>query len=147
MGGCFKEENPEQLYFSNLIDSGKGLGNLEINVENNPTINSKIALHRVIKHRNNIIKSNPCDSDLFDLGLRASLTYLLKGDLNKVDDSSAVGLRFLRDRISVPRDMPIIAARLFRNSLEKIASLCNSEELIDIPTQNRYDQNPINFIS
>ena len=31
MGGCFKEINEKQIYFSNLIDSGEGLGNFELN--------------------------------------------------------------------------------------------------------------------
>ena len=147
MGGCFKEENPQQLYYSNLIDSGKGLGNLEINAIDGKDHYSKIALQRVIKHKNNLIKSNPCENDLFEIGLRAALTYIFTGEINKVDNSCAIGLRFLRDRISVPRDMPIISARIFREALEKIASQCDSTEIHNIPTQHRYDQNPINFIS
>ena len=147
MGGCFKEENSKQKYYSDLINNGQGLGNLEINTFNDLPIYSKISLQRVIKHKNNIIKSNPCDSDLFELGLRAALTYLFTGKINKVDDSCAIGLRFLRDRISVPRDMPLISARLLRESLEKIASLCNSKEIYNIPKEHRYDQNPINFTS
>ncbi len=146
MGGCFKEENPKQQYYSELIDNGQGLGNLEINTDNNPSKYSKISIHRVLKHKKNIIKSNPCESDLFEISLRAALTYLSIGELNKVEDSCAIGLRFLRDRISVPRDMPIISARILRGSLEKIASMCNSKEIYDIPRDHRYDQNPINFI-
>ena len=148
MGGCFKEENPRQKYYSNLIDNGQGLGNLEINASiNDFTEHSKISLHRVIKHKNKIIKSNPCNSDLFELGLRAALTFLSTGEINKVEDSCAIGLRFLRDRISVPRDMPLISARILRESLEKIASMCDSKEIYSIPKEHRYDQNPINFIN
>tara|TARA_Y100001968_G_scaffold316988_1_gene345465 strand:- start:863 stop:2089 length:1227 start_codon:yes stop_codon:yes gene_type:complete len=145
MGGCFKEENPKQQYYSNLIDNGHGLGNLEINTDNDLHKFSKISLHRVMKHKKNIIRSNPCDKDLFELGLRSALTYLSTGEINKVNDSCSIGLRFLRDRISVPRDMPIISARILRFSLEKIASLGVSKEIYNIPKQHRYDQNPLKF--
>ena len=148
MGGCFKEDNPRQKYFSDLIDSGHGLGNLEINtIINDYTEFSKMTLHRVIKHKNNIIKSNPCDNDIFELGLRAALTYISTGEINKVDDSCAIGLRYLRDRISVPRDMPLISARILRKALEQISSKCNSNEIYNIPLKHRYDQNPMNFKS
>ena len=60
---------------------------------------------------------------------------------------SGISLRYLKNRISVPRDMPIISARLLRQSLNKIESLCNSNEIDKIPFRNRYDQDPINFIS
>jgi len=33
---------------------------------------------------------------------------------------SGISLRYLKNRISVPRDMPIISARLLRQSLNKI---------------------------
>ena len=147
MGGCYKEENPKQLYYSNLIDSGKGLGNLEINTSQDLDKYSKIALHRVIKHKKNLIKSNPCENDLFEIGLRAALTYIVTGETNNVEDSCATGLRFLRDRISVPRDMPIISARILRGALEKISSQSDSIEIHNIPTQHRYDQNPMHFLN
>ena len=147
MGGCYKEENPKQLYYSNLIDSGKGLGNLEINTSQDFDKYSKIALHRVIKHKKNLIKSNPCENDLFEIGLRAALTYIVTGETNNVEDSCATGLRFLRDRISVPRDMPIISARILRGALEKISSQSDLKEVHNIPTQHRYDQNPMHFLN
>ena len=146
MGGCFIEDNPKQLYYSELIDNGQGLGPLEINCIHDLTNYSKLALTRVIKHKENLIKSNPCDNNLFEYGLRSVLTYLSTGEINKTDDSCAIGLRYLRDRISVPRDMPLISARILRKSLEKIASLCNSKEIYQIPTKHRYDQNPSEFI-
>ena len=56
-------------------------------------------------------------------------------------------IRYLKNRISVPRDMPIISARLLRQSLNKIESLCDIKEIDKIPCSNRYDQDPKNFIS
>ena len=59
---------------------------------------------------------------------------------------SGISLRYLKNRISVPRDMPIISARLLRQSLNKIESLSDINEIDKIPFRNRYDQDPKNFI-
>ena len=146
MGGCFKDINEAQKNFSRLIDSGEGAGNLEINKEFDSTYYKKIALARVIKHKNNIISINPCENNSFDFALRSALTYLINNELNKPDNNSGIGLRYLRDRISVPRDMPLISARLLRKSLEKVASICNPSDIYKIPIKHRYDQNPNDFI-
>jgi len=147
MGGCFKDINAEQAKFSKLIDSGEGAGNLEINKEFDSNYYAKIALSRVIKHKDNIINVNPCENNSFDFALRSTLTFLVHNELIKPDNNSGIGLRYLRDRISVPRDMPLISARLLRKSLEKVASTCDDCDIYKIPTKHRYDQNPNNFIS
>ena len=146
MGGCFKDINETQKNFSRLIDSGEGAGNLEINKEFDSNSYKKIALARVIKHKNNIININPCENNTFEFALRSALTYLISNELNKPDNNSGIGLRYLRDRISVPRDMPLISARLLRKSLEKVASICNPSDIYKIPIKHRYDQNPNDFI-
>jgi len=60
---------------------------------------------------------------------------------------SGISLRYLKNRISVPRDMPIISARLLRQSLNRIESLSDINEIDNLPLRHRYDQDPINFIS
>ena len=60
---------------------------------------------------------------------------------------SGISLRYLKNRISVPRDMPLISARLLRQSLNKIESLSHITEMDKIPFRHRYDQDPKNFIS
>ena len=60
---------------------------------------------------------------------------------------SGISLRYLKNRISVPRDMPIISARLLRQSLNRIESLSDINEIDELPLRHRYDQDPINFIS
>ena len=60
---------------------------------------------------------------------------------------SGISLRYLKNRISVPRDMPIISARLLRQSLNKIELLSDETEIEKIPLSHRYDQDPKNFIS
>ena len=145
MGGCFKDINNSQEKFSKLIDSGEGAGKLEINKNYNRDYYAKIALARVIKHKNNIIKVNPFEKNSFDLALRSALTFLIHQEVCKPDNNSFSDLRYLRDRISVPRDMPLISARLLRQSLEKISSTCNNNHSYNIPIKHRFDQNPNNF--
>ena len=60
---------------------------------------------------------------------------------------SAKSLRYLKNRISVPRDMPIISARLLRQSLNQIELLSDNDEIDKIPINHRYDQDPKNFNS
>tara|TARA_Y100000589_G_scaffold319658_1_gene348507 strand:+ start:278 stop:1507 length:1230 start_codon:yes stop_codon:yes gene_type:complete len=147
MGGCYKDINEKQIDFERSIDLGNGLGNLEINSENNLDYYSRFALMRVMKHKDQIINVNPCKNNEFEISLRSALTFMITGEIIKPNYDCGEGLRYLRDRISVPRDMPILSARIFRQSLEKIASLSKSTIKLEIPTKHRYDQDPDNFIS
>ena len=58
-----------------------------------------------------------------------------------------MGLRYLRDRISVPRDMSIYAAKRLRDSLETTANIDSKQRGPAIPAQHRRDQDPANFAS
>jgi len=145
MGGCFKDVNKKQIYFSKLIDNGEGLGKLELNMEIDDEYYSKFALMRVIKHKENIININPSDNEEFDIALRSALTFMLNNEINIPKNCCGIGLRYLRDRISVPRDMPLFSARKLRQSLEKIASFDESNETCSIPFNHRFDQNPKDF--
>ena len=145
MGGCFKEVNEKQLNFSKSINNGKGLGNFELNQEIYDDYYSRFALMRVIKHKEKIININPTDNEVFDIALRSALTFMVNNELNIPENCCGKGLRYLRDRISVPRDMPLLSARRLRQSLEKIASFDKSNETYPIPFNHRYDQNPKDF--
>ena len=145
MGGCFKEVNERQIYFSHSIDNGKGLGNLEFHKEIDDEYYSRFALMRVIKHKEKIININPIDNGAFDIALRSALTFMISNEINIPDNCCGIGLRYLRDRISVPRDMPLLSARKLRQSLERIASFDEFNETYPIPINHRYDQNPRDF--
>ena len=147
MGGCYKESNEKQIAFSKSIDTGEGLGNFEFNKNYDSKYYAKFALKRIIKHKNNLIKVNPHDKEYFEESLRSALTHMITGEIRTPEKLSGKSLRYLKNRISVPRDMPIISARLLRQSLNKIELLDQNNEEEKIPLKHRYDQDPKNFIS
>jgi len=145
MGGCFKETNDQQVYFSKSIDNGEGLRNLEFNKESDLNYYAKYALKRVLKHKENIIKVNPYNKNLFEESLRSALTYMVTGELYKPQYNAGEAIKYLKNRISVPRDMPVISARILRQSLNKIESLSDNKDIEQIAVRHRYDQDPRNF--
>lgn len=103
------------------------------------------ALYRVIKHRTNIIRVNPADNSLMDEALRCALTNLITQQPCPPPAGSDKALRYLRDRINVPRDMSIYAAKRLRTALEATAALAGDEQGPEIPIKHRRDQNPAEF--
>ena len=146
MGGCFKDVNDQQISFSNLIDVGEGLGNLEFNQDIDLDYYAKFALKRVLKHKDNIINANPYEKDLFEESLRAALTHMITSEINEVPKKASTSINYLKNRISVPRDMPIISARILRQSLNKIVPTDVTSMFDNIPLKHRYDQDPVKFI-
>jgi glutathione S-transferase len=104
-------------------------------------------LQRVIKHKTNILKANPVDEQLFDQALRCALTNMMTGEIITPPLGSDVALRYLRDRINVPRDMSIYAAKRLRTALEQTAALVGNAQPEPLPVRHRYDQNPANFVA
>ena len=147
MGGCYKESNEKQIAFSKSIDTGEGLGTFEFNKNYDSKYYAIFALKRIIKHKNNLIKVNPHDKEYFEESLRSALTHMITGEIRTPEKLSGKSLRYLKNRISVTRDMPIISARLLRQSLNKIELLDQNNEEEKIPLKHRYDQDPKNFIS
>ena len=149
MGGCFTFENSKQQFYRQEIDVGTGLGNLELSsLGQDAQLEKKykaIALERVIKHKEKIVGINPMKNELFDQSLRATLTFMISNIPCYPKSGSASGLRYLRDRVSAPRDMPLLSGRLFRQALESTANLDGSNLGPQIPTRHRLDQNPIEF--
>jgi glutathione S-transferase len=103
------------------------------------------ALHRVLKHRANIMRVNPAGAQLVEAALRCALTQMMTGEACLPPPGSDVALRYLRDRISVPRDMSIYAAKRLRAALEETAALVGNQQGPPLTLKHRRDQDPANF--
>jgi glutathione S-transferase len=146
MGGCYTNNEPQAQQFSQRVDNGPWFGLPDVTYPE-PETSRQEALYRVIKHRANIIRVNPTEDATFDQALRCALTQLIKGEACVPPAGTDVGLRYLRDRISVPRDMSIYAAKRLREALEATAALVGDRPGPAIPIKHRRDQDPANFAS
>jgi glutathione S-transferase len=145
MGGCWENGEPQMQLNKAKVDNGPWLGLPDVTYPEPETSRAE-ALQRVIKHRANIIRVNPAEDALFDEALRCALTHLMTGDVCTPPTGSDVALRYLRDRISVPRDMSIYAGKRLREALEKTAGLVGDRQGPPILLQHRRDQDPVNFM-
>lgn len=146
MGGCYANGEPQTLANQERVDRGDWFALPDVTYPEPETSRAE-ALQRVIKHRDNILKVNPADQQLFDEALRCALTKMMTGETCTPPSGSDIALRYLRDRISVPRDMSIYAAKRLRTALEETATLVGEAQSEPIPVRHRYDQNPANFLA
>ncbi len=146
MGGCYENGEAQTELNQHRVDHGPWFGLPDVGYAEPNTAEAE-ALARVIKHRESIVQANPADDQLFDLALRCALTRMMTGEVCQPPAGSDVALRYLRDRINVPRDMSIYAAKHLRTALENTASLVGTQQGPIISTRNRYDQNPLAFVT
>jgi glutathione S-transferase len=144
MGGCYGNNEPGALQNQTHVDGGPWFDLPDVKYPEPQTARVE-ALARVCKHRANIIRVNPVEDDRVDLALRCALTHLMTGETPTPPPGSDVALRYLRDRISVPRDMSIYAAKHLRTSLETIAAIAGDQSGPEISLRHRRDQDPQNF--
>lgn len=148
MGGCWTNASEDAKALARCINSGEGLGASEASWgDADPDHHRRVALQRVLRHRQRLLDLNPLGRDRFDQPLRCALTRLVRGEQPQPDQGSALGLRHLRDRISVPRDMPLASGRLLRQALETTAAMDGPEQPPSLPVRNRFDQDPTPFVS
>ncbi|MEM8829036.1 MAG: glutathione S-transferase family protein [Cyanobacteria bacterium P01_G01_bin.19] len=146
MGGCYSNGEPQALANQERVDRGAWFGLPDVAYPE-PENSRQEALQRVIEHKDNIIRANPAESNLFDKALRCALTNMMTDKQHTPPSGSDVALRYLRDRINVPRDMSIYAAKRLRTALEATAAMDGDRQSEVIPVRHRYDQNPANFLS
>jgi len=161
MGGCHASGTPEQRQWADRIDHGPWPLAADADPETSqpePADAALIALARVLKHRQPLLVRNPLGAEAFDPALRCALAALVPGQDQAPlpPPGSSVGLRYLRDRICVPRDMPLHAARRLRQALEATAQRdpalpehASSDPAfgeVPIPGQHRRDQDPRAFV-
>ena len=144
MGGCWSNNTPQTELNQIRVDRGSWFELPDVTYPE-PHNSYSEALRRVLKHRRNLIRVNPAPDELFETALRCALTHLMVGEDCVPPAGSEVGLRYLRDRISVPRDMSIYAAKRLRQALEATAALVGTAQGPQIPVRHRRDQDPANF--
>jgi glutathione S-transferase len=144
MGGCWSNNSDLAKENQRRVDHGPWLGLPDVTYPEPPTAQQE-ALARVLKHRVNIMRVNPDNGDRLDPALRCALTFLMTGEKCQPPQGSDAGLRYLRDRLNVPRDMSIYAAKRLRQALETTAALVGDRQGEPIPIKHRRDQNPANF--
>jgi glutathione S-transferase len=144
MGGCYENGEPQMLLNKARVDNGPWAGLPDV-MYPEPETSRAEALHRVIKHQRNIVRVNPADDKLFDEALRCALTLMMTGEVCTPPAGSDAALRYLRDRVNVPRDMSIYAAKRLREALEETAALVGDGQGSPILLKHRRDQDPANF--
>lgn len=145
MGGCWSNETPEALHNQHQVNHGPWFGLPDVAYPE-PETSRQEALARVLKHRQTLIRVNPAADHLIEEALRCTLTYLITGEPCQPPAGSDAALRYLRDRISVPRDMSIYAAKRLREALETTAAIVGDAQGTPIAVQHRRDQDPANFV-
>ncbi len=146
MGGCWSNDTPQALENQHRVDWGPWFGLPDVAYPEPETARHE-ALYRVVKHHQNLIRINPTVDHLFDEALRCALTYMINGTECMPPQDSEMGLRYLRDRISVPRDMSIYAAKHLRHALEHTAAKLSERQGASLPVRHRRDQDPANFLN
>ncbi|CAI8155935.1 MAG: Uncharacterised protein [Synechococcus sp. CC9902] len=148
MGGCWANGSAEARSLADRINCGEGLGQDEASWgDADAVLHGRIALQRVLRHRQRLLDLNPLGAERFDQPLRCALTRLVEAGQPQPDPESALALRHLRDRISVPRDMPLPAGRLLRRALEATAAMDGPQQPRNLPVRDRFDQDPMPFAS
>jgi glutathione S-transferase len=144
MGGCYSNHHPQTRINQTLVDRGDWF-QLPDALYPIPDHARSEAIYRVIRHHHNLIKVNPFPE--FDYALRCALTNLLHDRWECLPPAgSELGLRYLRDRVNVPRDMGIYSAKYLRQALENTAKLVSDREPDPLPVKHRRDQDPRNFV-
>jgi glutathione S-transferase len=146
MGGCWENGEPQMLVNKSKVDNGPW-DRLPDATFPEPENACAEALYRTIKHHDKIIRVNPGDNKLVDEALRCALTTMMTKAKCIPPQGSDPALRYLRDRINVPRDMSIYAAKRLRIALETTAALVGDAQGEPIPFNHRRDQNPASFAS
>lgn len=144
MGGCYSNKEKQAQINQDRVNNGPWLGLPDVTYPEPETARQE-ALHRMLKHRSTLIRINPSEDAIVEEAFRCALTHLMTGADCVPPPGGDVALRYLRDRICVPRDMSIYAAKYLRQSLEHTAALAGTSSGLPIPVRHRRDQDPANF--
>jgi len=146
MGGCYHSDTPEQQALRQQIDAAPW-GKLPDCSYAEPEDAVDEVLFKVCRHKDSVIAANPVqDKQVVDESLRAALTYMQTGQVCQAPPGGDVALRYIRDRVSCPRDLSIWAARRFREACERTAAAIGPGEAPPITLDHRRDADPLKFV-
>ncbi|MFY8148044.1 MAG: glutathione S-transferase family protein [Prochlorococcaceae cyanobacterium] len=151
MGGCTASGTPEQRRIAARINEGPWPIAPQDPETSEPAPEGAAAeaLGRVLRHRRTLVQRNPL-GPAFEPALQAALTGLIRGEVCVPPPGTAAGLRYLRDRICVPRDLSLHAARQLRAALEATAQadpLGSGSPPPPLRPDHRRDQDPRPFLA
>jgi glutathione S-transferase len=154
MGGCYANGSDAQRALAARIDHGpwpipSADGADPETSESEPGDAAAVALARVLRHRRPLLNRYGLGEERFAIALRAALTTLIGRRPIAPPAGSAMELRSLAQRVSVPRDMPLHAARRLREALEHTARLDPLDPgaaPAPLPLSHRRDQDPRPFL-
>lgn len=153
MGGCHASGSERQRQLAERIDHGPwpilSAGPDPESSLAAPADAAAEALARVLRHREALLSRAATGGSGFDPALRCALTTLIGNQPCPPPAGTAAQLRYLRDRISVPRDMSLHAARCLRLALERTASLdplTPDATPQPLSERDRRDQDPLPFL-
>jgi len=142
MGGCFENNTPQQQHNKRAVDHGPFEALPDANFSAPESARDE-ALFRVVKHKDYIVEVNPNpDKSAVDEALRCALTLMMDGTLVNPPPHADATLRYIRDRVNVPRDMPLHSARLLRQALEDTAAASGQDQGAPLTLRHRRDQDP-----
>ena len=157
MGGCYASGSIEQQRLARRIDQGPWpiheAGGMDPETSQaEPADAAAVALGRVLRHRQPLLEryGGEGGEEGFGAALRAALTGLISNSPCPPPPGSGTALLSLMQAISVPRDMPLHAARRLRQALEATARLDPHDQGAPpppLPINHRFDQNPFPFLT
>lgn len=167
MGGCYEGPNVGEWGNEEVIQEAidapvwnKWADSLEVSYPE-PKDAILEAAYRLLRHYETVIKINPYDNEDVAMAIRFCLTILLHEGPKSEEGTeeihfknrlnAAASLLYIRDRISVPRDMTLWAGRRLRCALKEAAEIISEGKKIPlqhaIPVNHRRDTNPAPFVN
>lgn len=147
MGGMYENGSPLQQQCMRKVDEGPWKDLPDCGFSEPQDVVQEV-LARAIKHKDVVIDINCVkDKAAVDEAMRCALTTLVSGngEVCGLSNEMQSALRYVRDRVNVPRDMSIWAGRRFRDALERTAASASMRQGPAIPVKHRRDQNPLAF--
>ena len=140
MGGCYSNNTMQAKRNAESVDVGLFSTSVPEVSHAEPKTSMQQVIYRMIIHHQTIIDINPYNKGV-DEALRCALTNMATGKTECIPPAGTdTALRYVRDRICVPRDMSIWAGKRLRTALEETAQLDGNNSSHPIPIHNRRDQ-------